>query len=495
MKPCPICPGLFPPLPGDGPTPCDILFLGERPGENENQQGCVFVERSGEELNDTYLSLAGLKREDVRIRNVVACWAENNRTPNEKEILGCARHFIPKELARCQPKTIVLLGSSACKLVGGINLEAHHGRPRYVENFLGTDWSGYVFPTYHPAAGMRKGDIMQSSLDDFEVLGRWLRGRWEAPKQLHTGKTDYALITDEGNQGRELGYYFMRSAEAKNRYKKEIAIDTERHGSTPWSIQFSLAPGSARMIRADQPRLLKLFAERLYQNQSTVILHNAPQDMDILNKLGVRVDKFRDTMQEAFHQGDLPQKLKALAYRLLGVSWNSWEEVVRPASVEKAVEWLGEALSIAQADLKMYSPKILKRARCLLCNHNAHEGRKCRGAKNNCECVGGGEVSNIIDGYKNHPVETALTRIIRCSTNPEYDIWEKLEELFGKWEDEREHIDKLIGPMPILGIGNCALNAAVEYGCADADFTGQVAVRLKERRDRYTIVDEDADQT
>src|SRR4051812_44344308 len=125
MQPCSICPRNFSPIRGDGPQPCKIMGIGERPGENENKLDQVFIGRSGEELDQTYLPLAGLHRgEDIRLTNAVKCWAENNKTPTPKEIEICGRHWLPREIQRCQPEVIVLLGGCASKLTDGlVNLE------------------------------------------------------------------------------------------------------------------------------------------------------------------------------------------------------------------------------------------------------------------------------------------------------------------------------------------------------------------------------------
>src|ERR1700722_14181018 len=70
---CPLCPNINDPIPCDGPEQCDIFFIGEAPGAMEQKQGKVFVGKTGQELNNHYLPLAGLKREDVRIGNAIKC--------------------------------------------------------------------------------------------------------------------------------------------------------------------------------------------------------------------------------------------------------------------------------------------------------------------------------------------------------------------------------------------------------------------------------------
>ena len=66
MSRCPTCPWEFDPIPGSGDDPSPFLMLGERPGNRENERGQVFVGPTGEELDHTYLPLAGLRRYQVR---------------------------------------------------------------------------------------------------------------------------------------------------------------------------------------------------------------------------------------------------------------------------------------------------------------------------------------------------------------------------------------------------------------------------------------------
>lgn len=477
MKPCSVCPHSYNPLPADGPTPSRLLFIGERPGETENNLQQVFVGKSGEELDHTYLRLAGYKRDEVRVTNTVRCWAENNKTPTEKEADICGHHHLPREIARCNPEVVVLLGATACSLAGDlINLETHHGRPLKVKNFLGSNWSGWLWPTYHPAGAMRKTEFMTAMLTDFEELGKFIRGKWKPPALVKQAPL-YSLV--------------KHGCLESSAHVREIAVDTERHGEVPFSLQYSPMAGVAYMALADHRWFFKRFNELI--QDKVVILHNAPQDLDLLAKFRVYPRAIRDTMQEAFHQGDLPQKLKALAYRLLGVTWNSWDEVVRPASVDKAVEWMVEAMNIAQADLSYLDVKRYKRPICGNCYH-AHAKKDC----NKCGCSDFSPTL-IREIQKPSPVESALKRIITHSGSPTYDIWEKMDEFWvsgdGLYDDERAYVESRLGKLPILGIGNCDLTKAVMYGCADADYTGQVARVLAQRRDseRYQIDRADAD--
>src|SRR6185369_5407877 len=85
-RPCsnPVLPDL---PPGDR---CGVLFLGAGPAKVENKTGTPYSGLAGEELNDTYLPIAGLQRDQVGVANVSSCWDGSDRTPNEKRVLACA---------------------------------------------------------------------------------------------------------------------------------------------------------------------------------------------------------------------------------------------------------------------------------------------------------------------------------------------------------------------------------------------------------------------
>ena len=93
---------------GIGPADADLLFLGEAPGANEDEQGEPFVGRSGSILDDA-LRDAGLARADVRITNCVRCRPPENRDPSSEELANC-RGYLERELDLVDPELVVTLG-------------------------------------------------------------------------------------------------------------------------------------------------------------------------------------------------------------------------------------------------------------------------------------------------------------------------------------------------------------------------------------------------
>jgi DNA polymerase len=93
---------------GVGPEDAALLFLGEAPGEKEDEGGEPFVGRSGDVLDEA-LRDAGLARVDVRISNCVRCRPPENRDPHKAELANC-RGYLEQELEIVDPDLVVTLG-------------------------------------------------------------------------------------------------------------------------------------------------------------------------------------------------------------------------------------------------------------------------------------------------------------------------------------------------------------------------------------------------
>jgi uracil-DNA glycosylase family 4 len=93
---------------GAGPEDASLLFVGEAPGANEDEQGEPFVGRSGDVL-DAALRDCGLTRSDVRIANCVRCRPPENRDPSTEELSNCREH-LNREIDSLDPDLIVTLG-------------------------------------------------------------------------------------------------------------------------------------------------------------------------------------------------------------------------------------------------------------------------------------------------------------------------------------------------------------------------------------------------
>ena len=93
---------------GTGPDDADLLFVGEAPGEHEDEGGEPFVGRSGSVLDDA-LGEHDLNREAVRITNCVRCRPPENRDPHKGELDNC-REYLEREINGVDPELVITLG-------------------------------------------------------------------------------------------------------------------------------------------------------------------------------------------------------------------------------------------------------------------------------------------------------------------------------------------------------------------------------------------------
>ena len=93
---------------GVGNPNARLVFIGEAPGADENQQGRPFVGRAGQKLTEIIENAMKLRREDVYIMNILRCWPPGNRTPLPDEAASC-REYLDSQLAIIQPEFICCL--------------------------------------------------------------------------------------------------------------------------------------------------------------------------------------------------------------------------------------------------------------------------------------------------------------------------------------------------------------------------------------------------
>ena len=171
---CPLYETALKAVPGEGPQDARILFLGEAPGWHENQQGRPFVGAAGKFL-DELLSIAGLRRQDVYITNVVKHWPPGNRDPQPSEVAACDIWF-QRQLEIITPMVIVTLGRySLNKFFPGESISRIHGAARRRDNTI------YV-NMYHPAAGLHQQSLRRVIEEDFRKLPAFLAEAEKAAK-------------------------------------------------------------------------------------------------------------------------------------------------------------------------------------------------------------------------------------------------------------------------------------------------------------------------
>jgi DNA polymerase len=142
---------------GEGSPNAQLVFVGEAPGETEDQTGRPFVGKAGQKL-DEMIAAMKLRREDVYIANVLKSRPPSNRTPLQAEVDLCGPYLI-EQLCIIRPRVIVTLGGPAAKLllateVGITRLRGAWGAWK-APTWTGVDLSVPVMPTYHPAYLLR----------------------------------------------------------------------------------------------------------------------------------------------------------------------------------------------------------------------------------------------------------------------------------------------------------------------------------------------------
>ena len=148
---------------GVGNPNAELMFVGEAPGADEDQQGEPFVGRAGQLLNNMITAM-GLRREDVYIANVIKCRPPGNRTPEREECETCAP-FLMRQIDVIKPKVIVALGAVAAKNLLGLNDSMANLRGRFYD-FRGTQ----LAVTYHPAFLLRDPRQKKEAWKDLQMV-------------------------------------------------------------------------------------------------------------------------------------------------------------------------------------------------------------------------------------------------------------------------------------------------------------------------------------
>src|SRR5665213_909173 len=114
---------------GDGNPEAEVVFIGEAPGKNEDEQGKPFVGTAGKFLNEM-LAMIGLSREDVYITNIVKYRPLNNRDPLPEE----KAEFLPylqAQLQAIKPRVVVTLGRHSLNcFLPELSISQVHGQPK-----------------------------------------------------------------------------------------------------------------------------------------------------------------------------------------------------------------------------------------------------------------------------------------------------------------------------------------------------------------------------
>jgi DNA polymerase len=161
---------------GDGNPDADIVFIGEAPGKNEDEQGKPFVGAAGRFLNEM-LAAADMDRSDVYITNIVKYRPPNNRDPHPEEKAAFLPYLL-RQLEIIDPKAVITLGRHSMEyFLPGAKISQIHGHAvrKEVVYHDKTKHEWLIVPLYHPAAALYNGGMRQTLVDDFLKVPKMLK--------------------------------------------------------------------------------------------------------------------------------------------------------------------------------------------------------------------------------------------------------------------------------------------------------------------------------
>jgi uracil-DNA glycosylase len=152
---------------GSGNPNADLMFVGEAPGGDEDEQGLPFVGRAGQLLTKIIESI-GMKRTDVFICNIIKCRPPGNRNPETDEIAACEQ-FMFRQISAVKPKIICALGAYGAQTVLRTTEAIGRLRGRLI------DYRGVkLIATYHPAYLLRNPIEKRKVWEDMLIVRKYL---------------------------------------------------------------------------------------------------------------------------------------------------------------------------------------------------------------------------------------------------------------------------------------------------------------------------------
>ena len=155
---------------GQGNPKAELMFVGEAPGRDEDEQGLAFVGRAGQLLTKI-IEAIGRTRDDVFIANVLKCRPPNNRNPEPDEVAAC-RPFLDEQIRLIGPRVIVTLGTFAAQAI--LETDEPIGRMR---GHWRTARGVRVMPTFHPAFLLRSPERKKDVWEDMKLVRDFLAAK------------------------------------------------------------------------------------------------------------------------------------------------------------------------------------------------------------------------------------------------------------------------------------------------------------------------------
>jgi uracil-DNA glycosylase family 4 len=153
---------------GSGSADADLVLVGEAPGYNEDLQAEPFVGAAGKFLDELLRDILSLARDRIYIANVIKCRPPDNRDPSPVEVETC-KPFLFRQLEIISPVVVGTMGNFATKTLTG----RREGITKLKRKAIKVGGI-YVFPIYHPAAALHRGDLYDEVRQDFKALREFL---------------------------------------------------------------------------------------------------------------------------------------------------------------------------------------------------------------------------------------------------------------------------------------------------------------------------------
>jgi DNA polymerase len=153
---------------GSGNPNAELMFVGEAPGADEDEQGLPFVGRAGQLLTKIIEAME-MRREEVFICNILKCRPPSNRDPEADEIAACEQ-FLFRQIASVKPKVICTLGAFGAQTLLRTTESISRLRGRLI------DYRGAkLLATFHPAYLLRNPNEKRKVWEDVRIIRDYLR--------------------------------------------------------------------------------------------------------------------------------------------------------------------------------------------------------------------------------------------------------------------------------------------------------------------------------
>ena len=167
---------------GEGASPCNLMFIGEGPGEQEDLQGKPFVGRAGQLLTKILESVDINRHQDTFIANIVKCRPPKNRDPLPDEVMACKDYLI-RQIQLVKPRLLVLLGNPSLKSILGKEHSITKVRGKWFRQCVDyMDEDLYIMPMFHPSYLLRNASKEEGA-------PKWLT--WQDMKEVKAALSFY----------------------------------------------------------------------------------------------------------------------------------------------------------------------------------------------------------------------------------------------------------------------------------------------------------------